>query len=188
VTRSLLVGLLLLGCTREDVPPLPKVVLPVASATSGLEVDDSPTGPAAFLAWASEARTRPSAYGTTEECYGQDSSRSGICARTHFPDRFTSWDIDYVKRDPKGFKLHARFTSTLTCSSIGGDLAREWRYASLEKSLCKFTRGPLVDLYMLIQNAGPKSALSAGSDAFLFSTEYLNASASWREVVMSQGR
>jgi hypothetical protein len=183
------VVLLAAACQRErSAPPLPVASASPIPSAAGLAVDDSLTGPTAFLTWAAEARSKPHAYGPTEECHGADSPRHGICARTHFPDRVTSWDIDYVKRNPRALKFHAHFGTTLTsCGALGSTLVREWRYASMVKALCKFDSGPLAELYVVLQSPGPQSAFSPGTDLFLFSGEYLNASTDWRSVVMNQG-
>lgn len=190
--RALVVFVLIASC--KDAPtgtPQPAVdasVKPTVSALA-LEPEEDPVrGPKAFLRWAEQARAKPHTYGPTEECYGPESPHRGICVRSYFPDSYTIWSIDYVKGNPKAFRVHANFTETRpTCGSVGAVTMRSWRYASLLKSRCEFTSGSLSGLELVLQNPGPGSAFSPGTNVFLYSPEFLRSTASWERIVVTEG-
>jgi hypothetical protein len=182
---------LLVACKAEPPPPpmptrAPKAIVSVAPTPSPTESPVS--GPKAFLAWAGEARNKPWTYGPTEECYDAASPSFGLCARTHFPDQYTAWSIDFSKKNRHAFKVHAHFPDTaLSCEGLGAETLRRWRYASMSKAHCSFTDGALRDLQALVDHTTEASAGSRGSSIHLFSAAFLAAKASFNDVVTKQG-
>lgn len=113
----------------------------------------------------------------------------GVCSRNYFPDQYTSWSVDYVKKSPFDFKLRsAAFPPPLlTCESLGAMPVRHWRYASLSKSHCAFHSGDLSGLQAVVERTTAASAFSPGTHVTLFSPGYLSASSEWSKVVSTEG-
>ncbi len=186
-----LVALLMAACKDKSVPPpAPSATVAAPAVPVAAPEDASPTGPRAFFAWAGQARATPTAYGRKEECYDAQSSQFGTCERQHHPDNFTTWTIAYPKRNPKAFRIHAHFGGPiLSGGSIGASAtpSRAWRYASLVKSLCKFESGELAGMYAQLEVPGPRSAFGPSTNVWLFEPAFLDASPSFRNIVMTQG-
>jgi hypothetical protein len=179
------------GCKKAETKPLPAKAssAPVASTPPPApEIPAWSDAATAFATWAADARLKPNKYGKTEQCY-TDEKKKGICARTHTPEQFTPWSIDYVKKNPKAFKFHGYFSNVeLRCAGLGkATVVRTWRYASLRKTLCRIEEGKLGGLYALVDYPMPGSAFGPGGNIHLFSPEYLDHSPDFRSVIMTQG-